>query len=61
MADQTVQIEGDNGSPERVALDLMKYIRGIAEDAKTKRSTQELIDLYVDCRWAAYGNRNGGR
>lgn len=62
MADQKVKIESDSGSPERVALELMQYIR--YHDKNTRAATEEkqaLIDLYVDCLYATRFDRTGGR
>lgn len=60
MADQTVRVLGDSGSPERVAFDLMEKI--MFKDKNGSYITkQEIIDLYVDCLWAARQNRTGGK
>lgn len=60
MADQTVRIENDSGSKERVALDLMeKILFHVKDNRPTNR--QGFIDLYVDCLAAANADRNGWR
>lgn len=48
---------GDSGSPERVAMDLMKIILQSASDVESVRTTQDFLDLYRKCRQAAYGGR----
>lgn len=60
MADQKVKLESDSGSPERVAFELMQYIRYADKSERAKESKQEIIDLYVDCLWAMYRERHGG-
>lgn len=61
MADKTVRLESDSGSPHRVAFELMEKIT--FKDKNGSYSTkQELIDLYVDCLWAVQSfDRNGGK
>lgn len=56
MADSQKDV-GDSGSPERVALDLMKIVLQSASDAEAVRTTQDFLDLYLKCRRAAYGGR----
>lgn len=60
MADQKIKVESDSGSQQRVALELMQYIRHHDKNhgANTK---QEIIDLYVDCLYATSHDRTGGR
>lgn len=60
MADQTVKLENDSGSKERVAFELMEKIYiSVKETRPTDR--QGFVDLYVDCLAAANGDRNGWR
>lgn len=59
MADQSIKVEGDSGSRERVALDLMLYIRRTSADKGEGLTKQEIIDLYVDCLYATQFQRHG--
>lgn len=54
MAAQKVEIESDSGSHERVALDLMKYIRTYSDDASKQKSSAEIITLYKKCLGATF-------
>jgi hypothetical protein len=56
MADQKVQLVDSSGSPERVALDLLRVVHGVYEDAKPK-SKKDVLNLYVDCLCAVRGTR----
>lgn len=58
MADQTVAVESNSGSRERVALDLLKLIHSRLPE-QCPENAQGFIDLYVDCLAAASGNRDG--
>ncbi|MBX3582535.1 MAG: hypothetical protein KF810_11610 [Rhizobiaceae bacterium] len=60
MADQTVKIDGESGSKERVALDLLEIIYRTLPEERPK-DKQGFIDLFVDCLAAANGARNGWR
>ena len=51
MADQTVSVI-DN-SKERVALDLLKYIR--SNDSDESDGKQAILKLYYECRKVVYG------
>lgn len=58
MADQTVKIEGDSGSRERVALDLMKLLLSYGPVSEERPKTKiEALNLYVDCLDAVIGRR----
>lgn len=46
----------DSGSHERVAYDLWNATRGYLPSAEGKPRIQQLLDLYVQCRVAAYGS-----
>lgn len=61
MADQTVKVTSDSGSPERVALELMQYIRYHDKNEGGRSTKEEMINLYVDCLWATRFERNGNR
>lgn len=54
MADQSTKDEGDSGSHERVALDLMKYIRTYSSDADKLKTTEDILALYRKCRGATF-------
>lgn len=55
---EEVQTSNDGGSNERVALDSMNFIHGrIYDEPKTRK---EIIDLYVDCYRATFGERMDG-
>lgn len=56
MAEQQVRVTGDSGSPEKVALDLMRIVHGSYEDAKPK-TKKDALNLYVDCLCAVRGIR----
>ena len=60
MADQTVRIENLDKSNARVAFDLMEKIR-FHDDAVSYATKQELLNLYVDCLEATFGNRQKGK
>lgn len=49
---ETMKVEGE-GSKEAVALRLLQMLMSI----ESFSSRKELLDAYVDCRSAAYGNR----
>ena len=53
MADQTIKLESDSGSHERVALDLMKMVINYAKGEHTK-DADALLSLYKRCRVATY-------
>jgi len=53
LADQTVKIEGDSGSRERVAYDLMEYIQTYSDVRAETR--QEILELYSDCHTVVRG------
>jgi hypothetical protein len=61
MADTQQTPAGDSGSPQRVALELMQYIRDNDATQRIANTKQEIIDLYVDCLWATGFNRKGGK
>lgn len=44
----------DNGSPERIALDLLNLISARFGGAETKDA---MLDLYAECLWATNGRR----
>ena len=52
MADK-VELTDTSGSHERVALDLMKHIQGIATDRK-QLSIDEMLRLYQRCLGATF-------
>lgn len=52
MADNT---NSDNGSRERVALDLMATILKMGHGFADKPTTDDLLGLYAKCRKATYG------
>ena len=56
MADQTVKLENDAGSRERVALDLMKLVISSTADG-TPETKKDALNLYVDCLDAVFGRR----
>lgn len=50
MADKDI-VETGNGTPERVALDLMKYIdRRLLEETGQNFKSEEILTLYARCR-----------
>lgn len=58
MADQTVNVANlpDSGSHQRVAFDLMKYVR--TYDATTEYKTKsEILNLYRDCLKTTFGQK----
>ena len=55
MADQRVEIVGDSGSHERVALDLMKLVISYG-DEKPPKDFDGLLNLYKKCRLATFQN-----
>jgi len=60
VADQTVKIESDSGSPPRVAYDLMKYVTTYSSDKSTTLTKDEILDLYSECYRVAWGQRRTG-
>jgi hypothetical protein len=56
MADQTIKLDSDSGSHERVALELFRYVRGMCDDAKKLEKTDEILNLYKKCRAATFLN-----
>lgn len=56
MADQTVKITGDNGSRERVALDLMKIIMSSVSGGMPD-DKNGVLNLYADCLHVVIGGR----
>jgi hypothetical protein len=53
MADQTVKLESDSGSHERVALDLMKLVIAHVKDQPPK-DVDGILHLYKKCRQATF-------
>ena len=54
MADQTVKIESDSGSHERVAFDIWdKLLSRNSEEIRALKTVDELLSLYRRCLWAA--------
>ena len=51
-------VRTDNGSPERVALDLMQWIIQQTRGSDTYASKDDFLDLYAECRRATVGTRS---
>jgi hypothetical protein len=54
MADQTIKIQNDSGSHERVAFDLWTHIIGTTEDTKGLKTAEEKLKLYQRCLAATF-------
>ncbi|MEA1015598.1 hypothetical protein [Sphingosinicella sp. LY1275] len=58
MADTSMRITNfpDSGSPERVALDLLKMV--FSHEGRQKMARDDILDLYAECLYTARGLRD---
>jgi hypothetical protein len=64
MAEQDVRVRNlpDSGSPERVAYDLWRFMKGPFEKGESKEAQKrQLLDLYAECLEATRGFRDFSR
>ena len=62
MASESVSVTNwpDSGSPERVAFDLMKWLRNTVKTGETEAAKDAYLDLYAECLRATNGLRRIG-
>lgn len=59
MADQTVKLTSDSGTPERVAFDIWSdLLDRNSEEFKRLKTADELLGLYRRCLWAVGHPKN---